>query len=117
MINETLAKQYGLDINSYKEDKKFAEESANNIKTLLDLKVITPDYISFTKNKNEICIKTNDKEILSFLFERFIKMWGQNIQQFNIFENRYLVELRDALLPELLSGKLDVSLLKEADNE
>ena len=44
-------------------------------------------------------------------------MWGQNIQQFNIFENRYLVELRDALLPELLSGKLDVSLLKEAGHE
>lgn len=117
VINETLAKQYGLDINLYKEDKKLAEESANNIKTLLDLKVITPDYISFTKNKNEICIKTNDKEILSFLFERFIKMWGQNIQQFNIFENRYLVELRDAMLPELLSGKIDVSSLKEAQQE
>lgn len=109
VINETLARQFGLDVNSYKENKMLAEKSAEDIKSLLNLKIITPDYITFTKNKNEICIKTNDKEIISFLFERFIKMWGQNIQQFNIFENRYLAELRDAMLPDLMSGKIDVS--------
>ena len=27
----------------------------------------------------------------------------------HIEENRYLVELRDALLPELMSGKIDLS--------
>ena len=36
-------------------------------------------------------------------------MWKQHIYYLNIEENRYLVELRDALLPELMSGKIDVS--------
>lgn len=96
----------------FKQDKVFAEETKKNIKVLLGLDIVSEDCISFTKNKNEICIKTNDKEQLSFLFKRFIKMWGQNIQQLNFFENRYLVELRDALLPELLNGKIDVSNIK-----
>lgn len=116
VINETLAKQFDIDINLFKQDKESAEEIKKNIKVLLGLDIATENHISFTKNKNEICIKTNDKEQLSFLFGGFIKMWKQNIQQLNLFENRYLIELRDAMLPELLSGKLDVSLL-EADNE
>ena len=36
-------------------------------------------------------------------------MWKQHIYYLNIEENRYLVELRDALLPELMSGKIDLS--------
>ncbi len=34
--------------------------------------------------------------------------WKQHIYYLNFEENRYLAELRDALLPELMSGKIDV---------
>jgi len=109
IINENIAKLNGFDIELYKQSKKKSSQMADNIKKLLGLKLETEDYISFTKNKNEICLKSNDKEILSPLFASFIKMWKQNVELLNNFENRYLAELRDAMLPDLMSGKLDVS--------
>lgn len=39
----------------------------------------------------------------------------QHIFYLNEEENRYLAELRDALLPELMSGKIDVEKLKGDD--
>lgn len=38
-----------------------------------------------------------------------LQMWKQHIMYLNIEENRFLLELRDALLPDLMSGKIDVS--------
>ena len=35
--------------------------------------------------------------------------WSQDIDLLNSMENRFLAELRDALIPDLLSGKVDVS--------
>jgi hypothetical protein len=35
-------------------------------------------------------------------------MWKQRIMQLNNEENRILAEFRDALLPELMSGRLEV---------
>ncbi len=102
--NRTYHKKYKI-----LSDEKKSSQMADNIKKLLGLKLETEDYISFTKNKNEICLKSNDKEILSPLFASFIKMWKQNVELLNNFENRYLAELRDAMLPDLMSGKLDVS--------
>ncbi|MFR5876348.1 MAG: N-6 DNA methylase [Eubacterium sp.] len=113
IINENLAKHFDISVDLFKESKRTSLEQSENIKNLLGLKLETEDYISFSKNKNEICIKTNDKDILSSLFGRFIKMWGQNIELLNNFENRYLAELRDALLPDLMNGKIDVSDVKE----
>lgn len=113
IINENLARQFGIDVDLFKESKKASFEQSENIKNLLGLKIETEDYVSFSKNKNEICIKTNDKDILPSLFGRFIKMWGQNVELLNNFENRYLAELRDALLPDLMNGKIDVSSVKE----
>ena len=70
---------------------------------------MTDDYITFTKSKNEICFKSNDKETLSHLFAFFLNSWKQDIHLLNEFENVYLTELRDALLPDLMSGNIDVS--------
>lgn len=117
IINESLARQFGIDVDLFKKSKKTSFVYSENIKNLLGLKLETEDYISFSKNKNEVCIKTNDKDILSSLFGRFIKMWGQNIELLNNFENRYLAELKDALLPDLMSGKINISDIQEADNE
>lgn len=61
------------------------------------------------KKKNEIVFSNNSKENISSIFMLIFNMWKQHIYYLNIEENRYLVELRDALLPELMSGKIDLS--------
>ena len=40
--------------------------------------------------------------------------WKQHIYYLNNEENRYLMELRDAMLPDLMSGKID---LEEGDEK
>lgn len=38
----------------------------------------------------------------------FIRSWTQYIRMLNNESNRYLAEFRDALLPDLMSGKIKV---------
>ena len=38
-----------------------------------------------------------------------LQMWKQHIMYLNNEENRYLIELRDALLPDLMSGKINLN--------
>lgn len=109
VINETLAKQLGLNTDDFKESIRLSKENNVNMEKLTGEKILPDDYIAFTKNKNEICFKSNDKETLSHLFTFFINSWKQDIHLLNEFENIYLTELRDALLPDLMSGKIDVS--------
>lgn len=58
---------------------------------------------------NKVSILIPDKEILND-FEILV---GQLMEQYqaNSLENKKLVELRDTLLPKLMSGELDVSAL------
>ena len=109
VINETLAKELKMDISLYKENIENSKENRKNMETLTGEKLIADDFISFTKNKNEICFKSNDKEVLSHLFNFFLDRWQQDLDMYNSLECVYLAELRDALLPDLMSGKLDVS--------
>lgn len=64
-------------------------------------------YIKLTKSK-EFIVENQDKEILSSMIPFFLQMWKQHVFYLNQEENRLLSELRDALLPELMSGKLNV---------
>ena len=45
---------------------------------------------------------------MSSLISFFLPMWKQHIFYLTQEENRLLAELRDAMLPELMSGKLEV---------
>lgn len=108
VINESLAKELNFDTETYKKAIENSKENTKNIKAILSLDLLSDDYISFTKNKNEICFKSNDKEVLSHLFKFFIMRWSQDLDLLNTMENRFLAELRDALIPDLLSGKIDV---------
>ena len=38
-----------------------------------------------------------------------LNTWKQHIFYLNNEQNRYLAELRDALLPDLMGGKIDLS--------
>ena len=60
------------------------------------------------KKKNEIKFENNSKEQLSSVLIMILNMWKQHIYYLNLEENRYLMELRDALLPELMSGKINL---------
>ena len=108
VINETIAKNIGLDVDLYKQSKQQSIDTVKTMKELgFDLEV--EDYISFTKNKNEFVFKCNDKELMPDIFIHFFGIWKNQIALLNTMQNQYLKELRDALLPDLMSGKLDVS--------
>ena len=106
-INETLAKSLGFDLGLYK-----AEQKDNGLNDLLKKIGAEPlekqDYFSATKNKNEIKFENRSKDTLSSVLVMILSTWKQHIFYLNQEENRYLAELRDALLPDLLSGKIEV---------
>lgn len=106
-INETLAKSLGFDLGLYK-----AEQKDNGLNSLLKKIGAEPlekqDYFSATKNKNEIKFENRSKDTLSSVLVMILSTWKQHIFYLNQEENRYLAELRDALLPDLLSGKIEV---------
>lgn len=106
-INETLAKSLGFDLGLYKTDQK-----DNGLNALLKKIGAEPlekqDYFSATKNKNEIKFENRSKDTLSSVLVMILSTWKQHIFYLNQEENRYLAELRDALLPDLLSGKIEV---------
>ena len=108
-INETLAKSLGIDPDLFKKSKANSEECRKTLSDIVKLDMLSDDYITFSKDKNKIIFQNNDKEVLSHLFAFFIRAWSQDIDLLNAMENTYLTELRDALLPDLMRGKIDVS--------
>lgn len=108
VINETIAKQLGIDIETFKKGKENSKQLQEQMKPLgIDIEV--EDYIQFTKNKNEFVFKCNDKEILPDILIQFLSMWKNQIALLNTMQNQYLEELRDALLPDLMSGAINLS--------
>lgn len=106
--NESLAKVMGL----YEAAEVAAQADnagLNNTFKLLGGHYESRRYIVLSKNKNEFKIENQDKEILSSLINFFLPMWKQHIFYLNREENRLLIELRDAMLPELMNGALNVS--------
>ena len=104
--NETFAKQIGLYEVARLEDGK-NDADLNKTFELLGGHYESKRYITLTKSKM-FKIENQDKEIWSSLINFFIPMWKQHIFYLNQEENRLLAELRDAMLPELMSGKLIV---------
>lgn len=106
-INETFAKAMGFDVELYKQDQK--DSGLNELLNKLGAEpLIKQNYFTTSKNKNEIKFENNSKDILSSILIMIFNNWKQHIYYLNQEENRYLAELRDALLPDLMSGKLEV---------
>jgi len=107
-INETLAKNLGLyDIAI--ELKESALNSNNDFyEKISGEKIKEENYISLSKNKLEFKIENKKENGLSPILAMIINMWKQHIYYLNEKENTYLAELRDALLPDLMSGKIEV---------
>lgn len=107
VINETIAKSIGLDIETFKQSKEESKQMQEQMKTL-GIEIEVEDYIQFTKNKNEFVFKCNDKELLPDILMQFFTIWKNQIALLNTMQNNYLNELRNALLPDLMSGKIEL---------
>lgn len=105
-MNETLAKQLGLYEIAQQENKA---QDLNETFNILGGSYENKKYIVLSKNKNEFKIENQDKENISSLLYMFFPMWKQHVFYLNNEENRLLAELRDALLPDLMSGKLELN--------
>lgn len=103
VINETVAKNiFGFDVEVYKKEQQI------QLPERLDLKIAKDDYITFTKNKGELTFKNNSDKEISEVFMLVMNLWKHHIMLLNNEENRLLAELRDKLLPDLLSGNISI---------
>lgn len=107
VINETVARSLNMDIEFFKNTKKSSLEMRQQMKKI-GIELEADDCVQFTKNKNELEFKCNDKELLPNIQVQFLIVWTNQIAMLNTMQNKYLAELRDALLPDLMSGKIDL---------
>lgn len=109
-LNKKIANELEVDvlkdiINESNETVKSMNQTFN---AFTEKKIIEDDYFSLSEYK-EIKIENKDKEKLSEMIPMFLMMWKQHIIYLNNEQNRYLAELRDALLPKFMSGEIRVN--------
>lgn len=107
-INESLARTLGFNVDLYKQDQQQDSGLNDLLKQLGSEPLAKQNYFTASKNKNEIKFENNSKDILSSVLMMILNTWKQHIYYLNNEENRYLAELRDALLPDLMSGKIEL---------
>ena len=109
-INKTWAKELGLDIiATLQEQSKEITASMNTQLSAIGIseKLELPDYISLSASK-VLKIEQTDKEELSPVIRSFLPLLSQHIFTMNSLETQLLVELRDSLLPGLMSGRIKI---------
>lgn len=108
-MNETLAKSIGLyDIFQMFKQQEETADFMNQMLAFTGKKIEKENFISMTKKAGELKFENGSKNSISTILLSILQMWKQHIMYLNNEENRYLVELRDALLPDLMSGKIDL---------
>lgn len=105
-INETLAKQLGLYEIALLASK---ETGMDKPARAVGGEIMRDNYITLTKNKGELSFSNASKENISSILIMILNVWKQHIYYLNGEENRYLIEFRDALLPDLMSGEIGLS--------
>lgn len=108
-VNETIAKSIGIDkvLENMKKGQQLSEEM-NNILKAINLNIEKENFLTLSKNKNEIKFENNSKEQLSEILLLIMNNWKMMMYHLNNEENRYLAELRDKLLPDLMSGIINL---------
>ena len=101
-MNKTAAKRLGYDCMAG--DKPDLTESF----AVVGQKADKEKNITFSADDG-ITIRVSTKDGIHPLILDFLNHWRQMIVYLNNEENRYLAEFRDALLPELMSGKIEVN--------
>ena len=109
-INENMAKSLGVyDLAMDFKRSKEINKAMNEMISSLDLgtKIKNEDVVTLSRNK-ELKFEVKNFDRMPELVNLFMTMWTQFIMTANNEENRLLVELRDALLPDLMTGKIEV---------
>jgi hypothetical protein len=101
-MNRTAAKRLGYDCMNIEEPDITASFG------IVGQKVLKEDNISFGAD-NGIKIQISTKDGIHPLILDFLNHWKQMIIFLNEEENRYLAEFRDALIPKLMNGEINVS--------
>lgn len=109
-MNESLAKAIGLYeiFQAFKASEEI-NKAMNETLGFTGEKIIPENFIAMSKKAGELKFENGRKDSVSTILMSILQMWKQHIMYLNIEENRFLLELRDALLPDLMSGKIDVS--------
>lgn len=116
-INKVWAEEMGLKglLELELQNKGVINGLNESLKMLgIEERLIEPDYISQTNSK-ELVIRQMDKEALSPVMLSFLPLLTQHIMTMNVFENNLLMELRESLLPALMSGR--ITLNKQVENK
>ena len=100
-MNKTVAKRLGYDCMAG--DKPDLTESF----AVAGQKAVKEKNITFSADDG-ITIRISTKDGVHPLILNFLSHWKQMIMYLNNEENRVLAELRDALLNDLMSGKIEV---------
>lgn len=104
-VNESLAKSLGLyDVFLMMKNQPDIADSF----AVVGQKAEKESFIQLSKNAAEFKIENKSKDQFPEILSLFLQMWKQHIMYLNNEENRLLAEFRDALLPDLMSGKIAV---------
>lgn len=110
-MNETVARKLGYD-EIYEDVAKSSDLTKHINENLLKLLGLEPieekPWLALSKRAGEIKIENTSKDSISSVFMMFLPMLKQHIYYLNDTESKLLAELRDALLPDLMSGKIKV---------
>ena len=99
-FNRTAAKRLGLDPSLYENDIDISPSFK-----LVGCDAEKDNFVHFSANDGiRIECSTKDQDI-PIMISDFIRSWTQYMRMLNNESNRYLAEFRDALLPDLMSGK------------
>lgn len=108
-MNESLAKSIGLyDIFMMFKQSEETNSAMNDMLSFTGNKIEKENFISMSKKAGELKFENGSKDNVSTILMSILQMWKQHIMYLNNEENRYLAELRDALLPDLMSGKIQL---------
>lgn len=113
VVNKVWAERLGLQdiILLNKQNNEVTKEINNSLSLFKNYtfkdRLIDDNYIRESASK-ELRIENTDKEYLSSLMQIFFPMFRQHIYYLNEEENRLLIELRDSMLPYLMSGELEM---------
>lgn len=109
-MNESIAKSIGLyDIFLMFKQSEETNSAMNDMLSFTGKKIVKENFISMSKKAGELKFENGRKDNVSTILMSILQMWKQHIMYLNNEENRYLIELRDALLPDLMSGKIELN--------
>lgn len=110
VMNQTVAARLGFDEIAGLQDRanKCTDELQDFVRELTGKELVRSNYFMLTKNKNELRFENRHPERISEIFLTILQMYKAHLMYLNNEENRLLAELRDALLPKLMNGEIEL---------